>query len=254
MESAFRTIIITQARNGSTRLPGKVLLKINNQELLSIHVERLKLSKLANHVVVATTLDAQDDLIENLCQKTAVDCFRGSANDVLDRYYHCAEAFNPEWVVRVTSDCPLIDPVLVDAVIACAQANDADYCSNTLLEHFPDGQDIEVFKFATLKQAWKSARLPSEREHVTPYIRTNSTHQGGNLFTSVNFPCIANYNKVRMTVDHAVDFELIKLLIEKLGTEQNWLTYVEYIIVHDLLGINGNIIRNQGYLKTLEKE
>ena len=254
MERSFRTVIITQARTGSTRLPNKVLLKINNQEMLSIHINRLKQSRLANQVIVATTLNSADHPIETLCKATNTACFRGSENDVLDRYYQCAKELAPEWVVRVTSDCPLIDPELIDAVILCAQTNNADYCSTGLLQHFPDGQDVEVFKFSSLEKAWTNARLSSEREHVTPYIISNSSLKGGKLFSSVHFPCIADYNTIRMTVDEPKDFELVKLLIENLGTQQSWLSYVQYVKAHNLGRINGNIIRNEGYLKSLQND
>ena len=230
MDSVIDTIIITQARTGSTRLPGKVLMKVNEQELLYIHLERLKKSKLKDRVIVATTLNMEDDQIADVCDKWGIPSFRGSENDVLDRFYQCAKDLKPKWVVRVTSDCPLIDPALVDAVISCAQTNNVDYCSNGLIENFPDGQDVEVFKFSALEKAWENAKLNSEREHVTPYIRMNANFNGGSQFTAINFPCVRDYSKIRMTVDERKDFDLIKVLIEKLGTNETWTNYVDYII------------------------
>jgi len=253
MES-IKTILITQARTGSTRLPAKVLLKVNGDELLKIHVERLNKCRLTDRVIVATTINEEDDVIVTLCKNWSVDTSRGSSDDVLDRFYQTAKEIQPEWVVRVTSDCPLLDPVVVDAVIAFAQINDVDYCSNTLIENFPNGQDVEVFKFSALEKAWKGATLKSEREHVTPYIRKNSKFNGGDLFTAVNFPCMYDFHDIRMTVDMAPDFELVKRLIVDLGTDKTWLSYTNHIINNHLQQINAHIKRNEGLLKSLKND
>ncbi len=172
-------------------------------ELLKIHLERLQECKLVDAIVVATTISESDDVIVSLCNKWNLRTSRGSVDDVLDRFYQAAKDDKPDWVVRVTSDCPLIDPVLIDAVIAFAQVSDVDYCSNTLIENFPDGQDVEVFKFSALEKAWEKAKLKSEREHVTPYIRTHSDFNNGTQFTALNFPCQDNFSAIRMTVDEA---------------------------------------------------
>src|SRR5690606_22081331 len=121
------------------------------------------------------------------------------------------------------------------------------YCSNTLIEDYPDGQDIEVFRFTALKEAWGKATLLSEREHVTPYIKDNSTFKGGKLFYSDNFSSPKNFNHIRMTVDEKKDYELIDILVNSLGIDKTWREYVDYITEHDLVAINGNIVRNEGY-------
>jgi spore coat polysaccharide biosynthesis protein SpsF (cytidylyltransferase family) len=139
-------------------------------------------------------------------------------------------------------------------VITCVKENNMDYGSNGLIEHFPDGQDVEVFKFSALETAWKNAKLKSEREHVTPYIRNNSNEKGTGLFTAINYPCITDYSKIRMTVDEVKDYELIKILIKKLGTKKSWMDYTNYIIEANLSTINGTIIRNEGLLKSLKKD
>ena len=254
MEQSVKTIIISQARMGSTRLPGKVLLKINNKELLKIHLDRLKKSKKMNEIIVATTINIEDNEIESLCENWGIKVSKGSQDDVLDRFYQAAKKANADWVVRVTSDCPLIDPVLIDDIISLAHKTDVDYCSNVLIENFPDGQDIEVFKFSALKKAWENALLKSEREHVTPYIRNNCDIQGGNLFVAQNFPCTSDYSKVRMTVDEQKDFNLIEKVVNDLGTEETWLTYTNHIIKYDLGKTNDDIIRNEGYLKSLKND
>jgi spore coat polysaccharide biosynthesis protein SpsF len=250
----LKTILITQARVGSTRLPAKVLKEINGRSLLKIHLDRLKKCKKVTEIIVATTDNDKDEVIYNKALEWGLKASRGSESDVLDRFYQSVKDQSPDWIVRVTSDCPLIDSMLVDKVISFVQENNMDYGSNMLIEHFPDGQDIEVFKFSCLKKAWKNAKLLSEREHVTPYIINNSNGKGSDLFKAINYPCFSDFSKIRMTVDEIVDFKLIKILIEKLGVEKSWLDYTNYIIDNNLDKINNNIIRNEGLLKSLKKD
>ncbi|MDQ8004325.1 MAG: glycosyltransferase family protein [Pedobacter sp.] len=249
-----QTVLITQARSGSTRLPKKVLLTINDQELLKIHLDRLKKSSEIDHIIVATTVADEDKVIVDLCKQWGISSFRGAVDDVLDRFYQAARKFGAKWIVRVTSDCPLIDPDMVDAVIKLAKINDLDYAANILEERFPDGQDVEVFKFSALERAWKEAKLKSDREHVTLYIRSNSTFKGGTLFKALNFPSFYDYSNIRMTVDEPHDFELISELINQLGTSESWITYTKHIIETKLDEINKNIIRNEGLLKSLKND
>lgn len=250
----IKTVLITQARTGSTRLPGKVLMEVNQMPLLKIHLDRLKKSKNIDKIIVATTHSKDDDIIEKLSNEWAYDIFRGSENDVLDRFYNAVKNINPLWVVRVTSDCPLIDPLLVDQVVSYVQDSDMDYGSNTLVEQFPDGQDIEVFKFSTLEKAWRNANLFSEREHVTPYIINNSTMKGGSLFNAINYACHSDFSKIRMTVDEIRDFNMISILINSLGTDKTWLEYTNHILENGLNKINDTIIRNEGLLKSLKND
>ena len=249
-----KIILITQARTGSTRLPGKILKEIKGKSLLEIHLERLKKCKNVSEIIVATTTNIEDELIYNKSIELGVSSYRGSEFDVLDRFYKSIENKNPDWIVRVTSDCPLIDPELVDDVIAYAIKNNKDYVTNTLIEHFPDGQDVEAFKYSALKKAWEEANLNSEREHVTPYIRKNSDFNGGDLFTSLNYDCQFDFSKIRMTVDEIADFDLIKILSENLGTNKSWSAYTNYIIKNNLTRLNINIIRNEGLLKSLKTD
>jgi spore coat polysaccharide biosynthesis protein SpsF (cytidylyltransferase family) len=250
----LKTILITQARTGSTRLPGKVLKEIGGKSLLQIHLDRLKNCKNISEIVVATTVNEEDNVIFDKAIEWGYTASRGSESDVLDRFYQSVKDKNPDWIIRVTSDCPLIDPVLVDEVITFVQENDRDYGANILVENFPDGQDIEVFKFSALEKAWKDAVLQSEREHVTSYIRNNSDFKGGDLFSAVNYPCESNFSKIRMTVDESRDFDLIEILIDKLGAKKSWLEYTHYIIEHDLTKVNDQIIRNEGLLKSLKND
>ncbi len=249
-----KTILITQARTGSSRLPNKVLKEIKEKSLLQIHLERLKKCKSVSEIIVATTTKEEDQVIYNKAIEWGFTASRGSESDVLDRFYQSVKDKQADWIVRVTSDCPLIDPVLVDQVIDFVQVNNKDYGSNTLIENFPDGQDIEVFKFSALEAAWNNAKLVSEREHVTPYIKNNSDFKGGSLFKAINFPCKFDYSKIRMTVDETRDFELISILINNLGTDKTWLEYTNYMIQKNLVKINDSIIRNEGLLKSLKND
>jgi spore coat polysaccharide biosynthesis protein SpsF len=252
----MKIIAVSQARSGSTRLPNKVLLTINKQSLLEIHLERLKQSKYITNLIVATTINPNDEQIVAICQKCKVVSSRGSEQDVLDRYYQAVKNEKADYIVRVTSDCPLIDADLVDKVITFAIDNNLDYVSNTLEPRYPDGQDVEVFTFKALEKAWKEASLFSDREHVTPYIRNNSSFYKKRLFSSDNFCDISeNYETIRMTVDEQKDFQLIQTLIELIGTKKDWLTYTQTIQENQqLIDINKGILRNEGYLKSLKND
>lgn len=250
----IKTILITQARIGSTRLPGKILKEIKGRSLLKIHLDRLITCTNISKIIVATTNNEADSIISDQVTEWGYIAFRGSESDVLDRFYQSVKDENPDWIVRVTSDCPLIDPNLVDQVISFVQEENKDYGANILLENFPDGQDIEVFKFSALKKAWKESKLLSDREHVTTFIRNNSDYKGGNLFSAINYPCHSDFSSIRMTVDEQKDFELIEILINELGSDKSWIEYTNFIIEHELFKINSQIVRNEGLLRSLKKD
>jgi spore coat polysaccharide biosynthesis protein SpsF (cytidylyltransferase family) len=251
----MKIILITQARTGSSRFPKKILKQIKGQSLLEIHINRIKKSNLIDEIIIATTENDSDNIITRIATSLNVKFFRGSENDVLDRFYKSAEVYNPDYVVRLTSDCPLIDGKLIDEIITNALKKNLDYYSNILLPTYPDGQDIEVIKFSALKKAWESAKLSSEREHVTPYIKNNSTHMSKNLFSSENHHYYKDYNSVRMVVDYPEDFKVIKLLIEKMGDDSSWKEYAEmYLSNQNIRSNNISIKRNQGYNISLNKD
>ena len=250
----MKVLLITQARIGSTRLPGKVLLPIGEETLLSVHLSRLRECTTVNQIVVATTFEDGVQSLIDICREAEVDCIQGSLEDVLDRFYQASIEYQPDLVVRVTSDCPLLDSRVVDKVVRKAIETNVDYCANIITEDFPDGQDVEVFKFSALERAWNDATLMSEREHVTPYIRNNSDLKGGELFTAYDVKCHSNFNSIRMTVDEKADLIAMRRLIDELGVASTWEEYVEYIIKHfDSIG-NTDIIRNEGYQKSLTKD
>ncbi len=250
-----KVLAITQARSGSTRLPAKVFKEIMGKSLLAIHIDRASQAKLIDVFHVATTTSEADAEIVTLCDKLGVPSSRGSESNVLDRYYQAAKSYNPEWVVRVTSDCPLLDPVLIDKVIQYAFDQNVDYCANTLIEAYPDGQDIEVFKFAALEKAWKEAQLNSDKEHVTPFIKRNSDFNGGDLFKAVNYASPGDYNRVRLCVDEPIDMQVMTKLIEQHGLDSDWMTYTKaYLENEEIRNLNQDITRNEGYLKSLKEE
>ena len=250
----MNAIIVTQARIESSRFPGKVLETIHGKTLLAIHLDRLKESKLASKIVVATTFETGVSEIINIAQAAGAEYFQGDLTNVLDRFYQAAKPHKPDYVVRVTSDCPLIDASLIDKVLEIAVLKRADYSTNTFKPGFPDGQDIEVMSWSALELAWQNAILPSDKEHVTPYIRKNSSVAGGTLFFAFEFPVEGNYGKVRMTVDEVSDKKAIEILIEKLGDKAGWKEYADFVINNPAMFINQDIIRNEGYLKSLEND
>lgn len=251
----MKVILITQARFGSTRLKGKVFIKLLGKTLLEIHLSRLKKSKLADKIVIATTMENEADEIIEIANKLEVESFRGDMDDVLDRFYHAAKLYNPDLVVRVTADCPLIDADLIDKIIAFTIQEQVDYCSNTLIECFPDGQDVEVFTFKALKDAWKNAKLHSEREHVTPFIRNNSDFFYKQPFRALAYIENIQLGDIRLTVDEAADVKVIQTLIENLGTDASMEAYVDFIQnTPSLKTLNKDFRRNEGYLKSLEND
>lgn len=251
----MKIIAITQARIGSSRLPAKVLKEIDGKSLLQIHIERASKARLIDKLIVATTIEPDAIAICELCNKLSVAYYQGSTNDVLDRFYQVCLIEKPDYIVRITSDCPLIDPVVIDAVIEPCIKGGCDYASNTIYPTFPDGIDVEVFSFTALQKAWHQAKLPSEREHVTPFIWKNAQHHNGQMFKSFSLAMQQNFSHYRLTVDDPQDFELIKELVENKGSSLPWMNYVEYMKQHPwLFEINGATKRNEGYSKSIQTD
>lgn len=250
----IKILLITQARVGSTRFPEKVTKSLAHTTLLGLHLERVKKAQLVTDFCVATTHETGVESIIDIANNIGVNTFQGSLNDVLDRFYQAALLYKPKYVVRVTSDCPLLDPELIDQVVNFFIQSKTDYCSNMIIEEYPDGQDIEVFTLEALEKAWREAKLPSDREHVTTFIRNNSDIKGGTNFKAVQYQAPVNFNHVRMTVDEPKDLDTIKHLVSKLGVNASWRDYTEYIIQNINEFYNQNIIRNEGYLKSLNND
>jgi len=205
------TLIIVQARMTSTRLPGKVLLPLAGEPMLTRLVERLRRVQRADGIVVATTSNATDDPIAALCAQLGVPCHRGSEHDVLSRYADAARLNGADVVVRITSDCPLIDPALIDQGIATYEAGDSDYVSNMLPPTWPYGMAVEVFSATALAQAHAEATQAAEREHVTPFLYW---HPERYRLRNVASPVDLSHH--RWTVDTPEDYELVRRLFETL--------------------------------------
>ena len=165
----MRTVAIIQARMQATRLPGKVLADLEGKPVLRRVVDRARRASTLDAVVVATSDNPADDVLAGFCREFGTDCFRGSRDDVLDRYRRAAECFQAEVVVRLTADCPLLDPQVIDRVVRAYGQGEFDYVSNALECTYPDGLDTEVFSYKSLERAWREARRQSEREHVSSY-------------------------------------------------------------------------------------
>ena len=246
-------LAILQARVSSTRLPGKVLKNIINKPMLLRQIERIRRTKLIDKLIVATSLDLTDNPIERLCKENDIAYYRGSLDDVLDRFYQAAKLFNADHIVRLTGDCPLADPLLIDEVISYHLQGGYDYSSNTLEPTFPDGLDIEVFKFGCLKAVWLEARLPSQREHVTPFI-----YQQPDRFKIGSFKNIADLSGFRLTVDEPADFELISIIYNSLYSKNPKFTTNDILAFldsrPDLKTMNTHHERNEGMKKSFEKD
>lgn len=252
MES--RVVLITQARMGSSRLPAKVTKEIMGMSLMEIQLLRVIRCQMVNQIVVATPVGIEQKPIHDICNNLGVEFFEGSESNVLDRYYFAAKKYNAEWVVRITSDCPLIDPGLIDEIVSKVIAENKDYGSNTLFETFPDGQDVEVFKFKVLEDARKKVNLNSDKEHVTPYIKRNCETNLGTLYSSTFLINNVDHSGIRMTVDEKEDFDAISILVSKVGLMASWIDYTNYILGNLCEFSNQNILRNEGYLRSIQKD
>lgn len=206
-------VAIIQARMGSTRLPGKVMRNICGRTMLARVVQRASHSKLIDQIVIATTAKVSDNPVVAECDHLNVSVFRGDEQDVLDRYYQAATAYDAEAIVRITSDCPLIEPEVVDQAIRAFLNEHPDYASNTLEVTYPRGLDAEVMTMEALTKAWQKATEPYQRIHVTPYIYQNPGQF--KLFSIMNE---ADYSYYRWTVDTQDDLDFVRAVYSRLGT------------------------------------
>jgi spore coat polysaccharide biosynthesis protein SpsF len=221
-------VAIIQARMGSTRLPGKVLKDIQGKPMLWYVVERTKKAHAVNQVVVATTTDIGDDAITSFCQALGYLYYRGSIQDVLDRFYQAAKTYKADIVVRITSDCPLIDPELIDLTVNALLLHDVDFATNRLPPPFtrtyPIGLDVEVCTFAALERAWHEASSQHEREHVMPYF-----YEKEGRFKIFQVNNSVDYGRLRWTVDTQADLEVIRKIFTHFSgrIDFNWLEVLE---------------------------
>ena len=247
----MKVVAIIQARMSSSRLPGKVLMPLVNKPVLAHVVERLSYCKMVEKIVVATTDEDSDDPVADYCANNNIDYYRGSLEDVLDRYYQVAKIYHADPILRITADCPAIDPVVVDAVITGYLSG--EYDSYGLGGEFPDGLDCTVFSFSAIKRAWEEAKLKSEREHVGPYIENNP-----NLFRNGMLELFEGLGNQRWTLDEPNDYNLLSKIFNKLyRPDSPFLTHEILQLIKnnpDLSKINAKIVRNEGYLKSLQED
>jgi spore coat polysaccharide biosynthesis protein SpsF len=246
-----KVFAIIQARMSSTRLPGKVMADIAGKPMLQRVVERVERATKLHGIVVATSSNPEDDPVEELCRKLATSCFRGSEPDVLDRYYQAALQHQVYCIVRLTADCPLADPQVIDRVIGAYIPGEHDYVSNIDPPTFPDGLDTEVFSFSALERAWCNATLRSQREHVTLYIRSHPE-----LFRLANVANECDLSNLRWVVDEVRDLEFVREVYRKLGSGAFFTEDVLKLLREEpnLKAINSTITRNEGLLKSLAQD
>jgi len=245
-------LAILQERFSSSRLPGKVLKPILGKPMLLHQIERVQHSKMIDKLVVATSVDSSDDNIEKMCIDNNIEIFRGNLNNVLDRFYQCSKCYDPSHIVRLTGDCPVTDWQVIDQAIESHLSTESDYTSNILPPTYPDGMDVEIAKMSALKEAWKCAVLPSELEHVMPYIRNNLK------FKKFNLECEKDLSEHRWTVDNSEDFEFIERVYEELYLDNNKFNARDILRLLErnphIKDTNYHIMRNEGALKSYEED
>lgn len=241
---------ILQARVSSTRLPGKVLKPLLGQPMLLRQIERIQRAKKIDQLIVATSQDTSDDPLAQICQKNDISYYRGSLKDVLDRFYKIAVQYQPEHIVRLTGDCPLIDPEIIDLVIETHCQGDYDYTSNTIEPTYPDGLDVEIFTYETLRTAWEKANTTAQREHVTLYI-----HRQPKVF---RLGCVKNcvdLSDLRWTVDEKMDFMVVEEIYKQLYPANPQFTTADILNFYKqnkkLKMLNQQYKRNEGLTKSL---
>lgn len=242
---------IIQARMSSRRLPGKVLLPLGDDVVLGHVISRLRECKYVDDVIVATSTHVSDDAIKSYCDDNAVSCFRGDLEDVLARYYLAAKEASCDHVLRITADCPLIDPTIVDAVVMGHLAGEFDYYG--LGGEFPDGLDCTVISFSALSTAFIEATLPSDREHVGPFIERAHDSK----FRKGALEMFKGLSGFRLTLDQQEDYDLLKYIFEEAFPNSSPSAHEVIDLLRQrewLSAMNEHITRNEGYQMSLERD
>ena len=251
MRHVMKFVAMIQARYGSSRLPGKILMDLCGKTALERMLDRVKCSKHVDEIIVLTSFNPEDIATVKLVSGLGLRVFAGSSHDVLDRYYQAAKLIKPEYIIRLTADCPVFDPIVLDKAIESLKP-DTDYLG-MLSETFPDGLDLEIVKYSVLEQAWKNADLTSEREHVTLYIKNNK-----DKFAVQDYVCpLGNLNNQRWTIDEPEDYEMIKALYEYFAPDALFGMESTYSFLQENPGvasINSIHIRNEGLLISLKND
>ena len=247
-------LVLIQARCGSTRFPNKVLADLAGKTDLEWVIERVKKAKKVDEVMVITSIEKNNLPLIELCTKLNTRVFVGSEEDVLDRYYQAAKLLNPEYVIRITADCPFFDWRYLDMAIGQMEG-DTDYIAD-LTESFPDGLDIEIMTFKALRESWENARLSSEREHVTQYVRKHPEK-----YKLQNLECpISNIGDKRWTLDEDRDYEMISRVYNHFVVENGKTDFVTEDILDflnenpEIESLNSGIMRNEGLAKSIAND
>lgn len=242
------TTAIIQARLGSTRLPGKVLMNLNGKPLIQRIINRLHYCKQIDNIVLATTTNTIDDNLVEWCKKNYIPCFRGDEKNVLKRYFDAATAYNADIIVRITADDPFKDPKIIDSVIDMLKNNKLDFAFNNSPLSFPEGLDTEVFTYLALKKAYEANTTDFEKEHVTQYFYHNP-----NKFRMKNFAYEKDISFMRLTVDTKQDFDLAEKIYEDLSPEGQMFYLSDIISLFEkkpyLLELNKGVKRSAMYEK-----
>lgn len=244
--------VIIQARTQSTRLPNKVLALINDKPLIWYIIERLKSCKRIEQIILATSNREEDKKLIEIANDCKILSFVGDENDVLSRFYQAALKFNADPIIRITGDCPLVDPDLLDEMLGFYLENNYDFVSNTIIPTYPDGLDIEIFSFKSLRKTFNEAKLKSEKEHVTPYIWKNP-----GIFQLYNYRNKEELSNYRWTVDEQSDLELIRQIYSNFKPKIifSFQAVIEMGKLNpQIFKINEKINRNEGYLKSIKED
>ena len=246
-------IALLQARTSSTRLPGKVLKPLLGEPMILSQIERLRRVRNIDRLMVVTSVRPSDDPLAVCCEGAGVEVFRGSLDDVLDRFYSAVRDACPQHVVRLTADCPLTDPEVIDAVIDFYRDGDYDYASNVLQPTYPDGLDVEVFRFSVLESIAHEATLPSQREHVTSFI-----YQHPERFRLGGLTYEKDLSALRWTVDEPADLTFVEAVYDALYHDNPTFAMADVLQLlaqrPELMEINAGQLRNAGYLKSLVQD
>jgi len=244
--------VIIQARTQSVRLPNKVLALVEDKPLIWYIIERLKKSNTVEQIILAIPSRKEDNELIKIADNCNILSFVGDENDILERFYCAALKFNAGPIIRITGDCPLVDPYLLDKMVQFYLENDYDYVSNTIIPTYPDGIDIEVFSLSALSRAYKEAKLKSEREHVTPYIWNNPKK-----FHLYNYENSIDQSNFRWCVDEQPDLELIRWIYSKFKPKIIFPFKEVMMLIEsnpEILKINDKIKRNEGYVKSIKED
>ncbi|SFL89552.1 spore coat polysaccharide biosynthesis protein SpsF [Paenibacillus sp. 1_12] len=224
----MKIVAIIQARMGSTRLPGKIMLNLYGETVLSRVVKRVQMAKGIDSIVIATTLLPHDDILIDETLKLGALAYRGSEEDVLSRYFEAAVKYKADVIIRITSDCPLIEPELISEMLDFFHKHPCDYLSNTIHRTYPRGLDVEVFTIDSLAEAMQNAGHIDQREHVTPYI-----YQNPNRYHIKQFINAIDYSKHRWTLDTPEDWELIHSIYKNLYSNNESFGWLEVLRLFD---------------------